>query len=133
MKRTKLRSWFVFLTVAVVTTSLFGLSHSFKLNEADTRVIDYQYELDLSANPNPFDDYTFITVATAEDISGSLIIKNQQGEIVKELYQGGFKAGNNVFVWDGTDDMGSSLSPDRYLCELTVGRFTSRTIILILK
>ncbi len=133
MKRTKLRSWFVFLAVAVVTTSLFGLSHTLKSPEVDIRIIDNQYELDLSANPNPFKDYTFITVATSEDISGSLIIKNQQGEIVKELFHGGFKVGDNVFVWDGTNDNGSYLAPDRYVCELTMGRFTSRTIILILK
>ncbi len=91
-------------------------------------------ECNLSADPNPFDYFTIITTEVAESVSGTITIKDRYGSVVKDLYSGFFKQGDNRVVWYGDDNEGISLSPGSYQCELVLGgRYTSRTIILILK
>ena len=90
--------------------------------------------LRFTASPNPFEDYTVITTFVSESIRATITIKDRNGNTLNNLYNGSLKQGSNQVVWYGVDDAGIPLDPDSYICELGLeNRYTSRTIILILK
>lgn len=124
------------LLLLAATTGLVAL-YSQNLNlvaRNEVRLKGSEIEVDLSASPNPFDTFTVITATVPESLRGSVIISDQNHNVVNELYNGEFVEGKNNFTWDGKDFAGDQLSPGRYICEVTLGtRYTSRTIILILK
>ncbi len=91
-------------------------------------------DIQFFATPNPFETFTVISAVVENDFPGTIIVKDRRGRIVKTIFDGEIKEGLNEYQWDGTNDDGKPLSPNKYLCELTLGtRYTSRTIILILK
>ena len=131
-RRTK-TNWLLFLAVVLTTTGLLAFNHSQRVTDSFRNNTFDTIELDFSASPNPFDAQTFISINSAEPFTVNLVVKDRYGEVVRDLFGGELKVGHNIFPWDGTDDNGIRLAPDKYTCELTMGRFTSRTIILILK
>jgi hypothetical protein len=126
------------LLILLATTSLIALNTGSIITAGEPTDGDNlrftEMEFDMSANPNPFDEFTIISVTLMESTQGSMIIKDRNNNIVNNLYSGTFKNGVNEVTWNGFNDFGLRLPPGRYLCELHLGdRYTSRTIILILK
>ncbi len=123
------------ILVAATSMAAFYAGRVFKPEQPNENEYVYnEKEVELTANPNPFKDYTVITVYSEYDFRGSLEIKDRDQNTVNYLYSGTFKQGDNQITWDGTNESGLPLEPGEYICELILGsRYTSRTIILILK
>jgi len=121
------------LAIIITATSLPAAVNNFTYQSFNSNQFRSINDIDFFANPNPFEDFTVITVSVFTPTSGSLVIENCSGKVVKELHNGWFN-GTMDFVWEGTDSDGNQLAPGFYNCKLTTGnRYTSRTIILILK
>lgn len=100
----------------------------------DSRTDSLELDLRFTANPNPFDEFTMISVYLGASNRGEIIIRDRFHNVVNNLYSGDFKQGLTQIMWFGTDNHGNQLNPGNYQCELVLeGRYTSRTIILILK
>ncbi|MBW6516211.1 MAG: hypothetical protein K0B81_06320 [Candidatus Cloacimonetes bacterium] len=127
---------FLLLILVILTGSITANTDDICIPEVDdTNNIEFFIDnLRFTASPNPFEDYTVLTVYVSESIRGSITIKDRLGNTVNNLYSGLFKLGDNYIMWNGADDYGFSLDAGSYLCELHFeDRYTSRTIILILK
>lgn len=53
--------------------------------------------------PNPFNPTTTIYLRSNELETGSLVVYNSNGEMVKELFKGNFNKGLNLFSFNGTE------------------------------
>jgi len=138
MKISRLIKYLEFLLLLLAVTSLIASSHvassQIDLNSSNSLRESGKFDVSFIADPNPFDALTVLTVFTTEDGIGSIIVRDKYDNIVNNLYSGMFKRGYNNIVWDGTDNSGLNLPVGHYTCELIFGnRYTSRTIILILK
>jgi hypothetical protein len=138
MKRSIVIKCLQFLLLIIAATSLMASSQiaTSQLNMKSTDNLRDLGELDIefTADPNPFDFFTVLTVFTAFEGMGSITVRDKYNNIVNNLYNGTFKRGYNNIVWNGTDNSGQNLPAGYYNCELILGnRYTSRTIILILK
>ncbi|MCB5230682.1 MAG: FlgD immunoglobulin-like domain containing protein [Candidatus Cloacimonas sp.] len=136
MNNKKMRSLIVVLAMTLVLTNAFAAvtfqARSIQLNN---KLLSLKsQESGFYATPNPFDDFTIITVQVSSAMEGSIVIKDLEGNVKRELFDGVFLPGTNNFVWDGTDERGVPLKPGKYIAELfNKQNYTSKTIILILK
>lgn len=124
----------VLMTIAVSSifaVSLFQAQSSLRAKKFLTlKSFDYSFY----ATPNPFEDFTIITVNASEPIDASITIKDLEGNPLRLLFEGTFQTGINNFIWDGTDEHGERLKKGKYVAELfNKKNYTSKTIILILK
>lgn len=123
----------IIIVVVIAATSLIA---AVKFDSYQGRIVNpfrNVSESNFTANPNPFKDFTVITVKFDETVQGSLVIEDSNGRHVKELFNGFFH-GTMDFTWDATDEKGKPVNLGTYYCNLNTGNsYTSRTIILILK
>jgi hypothetical protein len=82
--------------------------------------------------PNPFRRAASITFAVPREAEAVVRIYDGSGRLVKELARGRMTAGEQVQVWDGTDNYAQPVPPGTYFCRVDVGSETlvSRTIRL---
>lgn len=136
MRRKGLMTKLVILAVIITSTSLVAFFKSYSPNGVIANRFSNSDNNVMTANPNPFKDFTVITVNFDDPIQGSLIIEDSDGRFIAEIHRGFFD-GTMDFVWDGTDGHGKRLPKGTYHAHLNTNnqgnRYTSRTIILILK
>jgi hypothetical protein len=133
MKRKGLMTKMIIALAIIATTSLIAIA----TNDSFQSTINNGYRSSIVtsfyATPNPFEDFTVITLVFDRHETGSLIIEDSKGGLVKELYRGLF-SGEMDFIWDATDEKENRVENGAYYCRLNTGnQYTSRTIILILK
>ena len=74
----------------------------------------------ITANPNPFSKKITIRI-TPDALPTELRIYDIAGKIVKSLITNNQPlTTNNYFIWDGTDDNGSLLSPGIYFAQFLI-------------
>jgi hypothetical protein len=72
--------------------------------------------------PNPFSDNAVIRFNLSKDSALDLAVYNVKGQLVKELYHGFAKSGQNSLVWDGTDFCGNQTGNGIYYLSLSTGK-----------
>jgi len=88
----------------------------------------------LHANyPNPFNPSTTISYDLPERAQVTLDIYDILGKQIKTLVNQSQDAGNNIAVWDGTDEFGRPVSAGVYLYRIKAGEFIQTRKMLLLK
>ena len=83
--------------------------------------------------PNPFNPSTTISVELDKRTSGTLVIYNINGQVVKTLYNGFISPGLTSFQWDGNDQAGLSMSGGTYIYSLLIDGYTQSQKMVLLK
>jgi flagellar hook assembly protein FlgD len=61
-----------------------------------------------------------------------LDVYDARGRIVRNLIDGGLRAGQHAFAWDGRDDRGVAVASGVYLARLQAGKHaTTRRMVLL--
>ncbi|MCC7431692.1 T9SS type A sorting domain-containing protein, partial [bacterium] len=102
---------------ADVTDLIFPDEVSEKSNKASGYELAQNY-------PNPFNPTTSIKVKFPQNENGTLKIYNILGQEVKTLHEGKFTKGTSVFVWNGTNNNGKTVSSGTYLYTLKTSNTT---------
>ena len=88
----------------------------------------------LHANyPNPFNPSTTISYDLPEQAQVTLGIYDLLGKQIKTLVNQSQDAGSKTAVWDGTDELGRSVSAGVYLYRIQAGEFSQTRKMLLLK
>jgi len=88
----------------------------------------------LHANyPNPFNPTTTISYDLPEQAQVTLDIFDIMGKQIKTLVNQSQDAGNKIAVWNGTDNLGRSVSAGVYLYRIKAGEFSQTRKMLLLK
>ncbi|UCF05010.1 MAG: S8 family serine peptidase [bacterium] len=84
--------------------------------------------------PNPFNPVTRVQFGIPKNVTGpvQLRIYNVKGELVKTLFEGTKEPGIHTFTWDGTNDIGHSVSSGLYFCRFVAGdvRMVRKMVLL---
>ncbi|NIM19235.1 MAG: S8 family serine peptidase [Candidatus Latescibacteria bacterium] len=84
--------------------------------------------------PNPFNPVTTIKVGIPNDLKGSVSLKiyNVTGQLVKTVFVGRKPAGVYTFQWDGTNNVGQTVSTGIYFARFAAGdmKLTRKMILL---
>jgi hypothetical protein len=129
-----------FLDVDVRNPENYFLSYEFSLEDSiivdDTPTgieTDPQAELRrLSCSPNPFNPRTELGFNLPNEVTGSLVIYDVRGRVVKVLRRGHFESGQQLFPWDGRDDRGREVPSGLYLANLNFqGERLSTKMVLL--
>ena len=83
--------------------------------------------------PNPFNPTTTISYDLPEQAQVTLSVYDLLGKKIKTLVNQSQDAGNNIAVWDGTDEFGRPVSAGVYLYRIKAGEFTQTRKMLLLK
>jgi hypothetical protein len=83
--------------------------------------------------PNPFNPSTTISVELDKGTSGTLVIYNVNGQVVKTLHNGFINPGLTSFQWDGNDQVGFSVSGGTYIYRLLIDGYTQSQKMVLLK
>jgi len=83
--------------------------------------------------PNPFNPSTTISVELDKGTSGTLVIYNVNGQVVKILHNGFISPGLTSFQWDGNDQAGLSVSGGTYIYRLLIDGYTQSQKMVLLK
>ena len=84
-------------------------------------------------SPNPFNPSTTISVELDKGTSGTLVIYNVNGQVVKTLHNGFISPGLTSFQWDGNDQAGLSMSGGTYIYRLLIDGYTQSQKMVLLK
>ena len=83
--------------------------------------------------PNPFNSRTHIVYRLASPANVLLGMYNAEGRRVRVLVQRKQLAGEYHVVWDGRNDVGSSVASGVYMCRLRVGHYSRAFKLLLLR
>ena len=83
--------------------------------------------------PNPFNPTTTISYDLPEQAQVTLGIYDLLGKKIKTLVNQSQDAGNKIAVWNGTDNLGRSVSAGVYLYRIKAGEFSQTRKMLLLK
>jgi len=121
-------------TYRLLQTDVNGAQH---LSNEIQLGIDAPNDFVLEQNyPNPFTPVlgsTEFSFTVPVDASGSLVIYNQLGEVVKTLVNGDLGQGFHTVRWDGADDRGTAVSSGSYICKLIAGENSSTIKVTVSK
>jgi hypothetical protein len=98
----------------------------------ENEIVGVQTEL-LSNYPNPFNPETNIAYNLKSNEVVQLSIYTVLGKRVKTLVNASQHAGNYNIVWNGTDDMGNTLSSGVYFYKLQAGLYTRTRKMILMK
>ena len=84
-------------------------------------------------SPNPFNPSTRISYDLQEQVEVTLSVYDLLGKKIKTLVNQSQDAGNNIAVWDGTDEFGRPVSAGVYLSRIKAGEFIQTRKMLLLK
>jgi len=89
----------------------------------------------LNANyPNPFNPSTTISFSLKNDNQNTkLVIYNTKGQKVKTLINKTMSGGTHTVNWNGTDEMGNSVSSGIYMYRLQSDEFSSNRKMILMK
>jgi hypothetical protein len=102
------------------------------VEEGDDGGIQHRFSLDQNF-PNPFNNTTALQFELVKTGQVNLIIYNLRGERVKTLLDETKSAGTYRLEWDGTDQLGQSVSSGIYLYRLKMENFSETKRLLFLK
>jgi hypothetical protein len=100
------------------------------------------FEFSLYQNyPNPFNPSTTIKYSLKNDSWVTIKIYNILGQEVKKLVDGYKQKGNNLVVWDGSNNYGNNVSSGIYFCKLiahevsgsSTGEYISQKKLVIIR
>lgn len=80
--------------------------------------------------PNPLSTSTTINYFAEEENTVNLVIYDMNGNKVKTLVNNMLQSGEQLIIWDKTDEKGVLASPGIYFCQLKLGQ-ESKTIKLV--
>tara|TARA_B100001971_G_scaffold124740_1_gene114850 strand:- start:3051 stop:3368 length:318 start_codon:yes stop_codon:yes gene_type:complete len=83
--------------------------------------------------PNPFNPTTTIRYDLPKRSQVTLGIYDILGKQIKTLMNQSQDAGKRIAVWDGTDDLGRTVSAGVYLYRIQADEFTQTRKMLLLK
>jgi len=83
--------------------------------------------------PNPFNPTTTISFTLAEAGPASLKIYNSKGQLVRQLANTEFNAGQHNLIWDGRDAKGRPVSSGLYLYRLQSQGFSQSNKMILMK
>ena len=82
--------------------------------------------------PNPFNAETVIPLLLTDDQKIKVIITDILGNKITELVNGNFKAGYHQIKWDGTNNLGNSVSSGVYVYSVISNEImTSNKMVLV--
>ncbi len=82
--------------------------------------------------PNPFNPTTTIQFELNNNANIKLAVYNLQGQLVKVIAAGDFKAGSHLAVWDGKDNLGREVGSGIYIYRLNAEKATlSKKMLLV--
>ena len=88
----------------------------------------------LHANyPNPFNPTTTISYDLPEQAQVTLGIYDILGKQIKTLVNQSQDAGNKIAVWDGTDELGRTVSAGLYIYRIKAGSYSKTMKMVLLK
>ena len=113
-----------------ITFNRIGLVGIDNLNQPIDIVSDYQIKQNY---PNPFNPNTTIQISIPNTEYITLKIYSSNGELIRTLDEGVKTSGLHNIHWDGTDELGKSLSSGIYFYKLTTesGISLSKSMILL--
>ncbi len=85
------------------------------------------------AFPNPFNPITTIRFDLPEKSKVNVTIYNLMGEEIKDLVNGEMPMGFHSVVWDGTNQVGQTVSAGVYLYRIKAGEFIQTRKLILLK
>jgi len=91
------------------------------------------YELKISAYPNPFNPSTTLEYNIANNEHVKLKVYNINGEKVNTLVDSYKKAGKHKVIWNATNSMGNNLSSGVYLISIETGKLRAVQKITFLR
>lgn len=83
--------------------------------------------------PNPFNPTTTISFTLAEAGPASLRIYNSKGQLVRQLANSEFFAGQHSLVWDGRDTAGRPVSSGLYFYRLSTKNYQQTRKMILMK
>lgn len=109
-----------------------------KLDNLDTitDILDSEIPTAYALNnnfPNPFNPSTTISYDLPQKSRVSIIIYDINGQIVKNLVRTEQNAGKYKLSWDGTSDLGNTVSTGIYFLRIVAGDFTKVQKMMMLK
>jgi hypothetical protein len=90
-------------------------------------------EESLSNYPNPFNPETNISFFLLESAQVDLEIYDLKGQLIRNLGSDIRPAGENNFTWNGTNDLGETVSSGLYFFKLKAGTYTSTRKMMLMK
>ena len=87
-----------------------------------------------AARPNPFAGEVTMQL-DVPDHSGPVLVAvyNVRGQLVKWLERGQMLRGRHELRWDGTDERGLPVSNGVYFCQVSVGEWTGKRRLVLLR
>jgi hypothetical protein len=79
-------------------------------------------KISMNSNPNPFNPSSVIFVATNQPCNITLAVYNSKGERIRDLAQSRLGQGVHKFLWNGTDNTGTSVAAGLYIYQLKAGK-----------
>ncbi len=83
--------------------------------------------------PNPFNPTTTLSFTLAEFGPASLTIYNAKGQLVRQLADSAYTAGQHYLLWDGRDTMGRPVSSGLYFYRLQTKDFSQSHKMILMK
>jgi hypothetical protein len=114
--------------LAEIINYFLGISPVTALSELFTN-----QKIQLSAFPNPFSEATQICTFLPNEISISLRIFDESGNLVREIARGDFSQGMHSFFWNGLNDHGERVKEGIYLYVLVTKNQTITAKLIMLK
>lgn len=72
----------------------------------------------LSNYPNPFNPSTTLSFELQKSSDVKLTVYNIKGQKVRDIFNGYLNSGNHEYVWDGTDQIGNTVSSGIYFTKI---------------
>lgn len=94
--------------------------------------IQFSYEIEQNF-PNPFNPRTEIKFFLPTEEKVNLKVYNAKGQLVKNIFSGVGKVGNNFVVWDGTDKNEKIVSSGIYFYRIEAGSFNKVKKMTLIK
>jgi ABC-type dipeptide/oligopeptide/nickel transport system permease subunit len=85
--------------------------------------------------PNPFNPMTTIKFEIGNGKLENVIVDiyNIRGQHIRTLVNGMYSTGSHSVIWNGTDDLGRSVSSGMYFYRMTADEYTSVRRMMLLK
>ena len=103
-----------------------------KLNVNESDLLPESFAL-YANYPNPFNPTTTISYDLPKRSQVTLGIYDLLGKQIRTLVNQSQDAGNKIAVWDGTDELGRTVSAGVYLYRIQAGEFSQTRKMLLLK
>jgi len=114
------------LLITVTSLGIYSPDQEMSSQLPEQFALHYNY-------PNPFNPTTTISYDLPEQAQVTLSVYDLLGKKIKTLVNQSQDAGNNIAVWDGTDNLGRQVSAGVYLYRIKAGEFIQTRKMLLLK